>query len=94
MAAKPKNEPMCAVKIGYQTFLMPASAGMKVVQLLNHAVECRENYEHSGYVYEAGEQVSVSYRNVKNGQIRMPRGNMAPAPRRLTNQLLQLGLDD
>lgn len=94
MANKLKNEPMCVVKIGYHTHLMPATAGMKVVQLLTQAVECEEHYEDAGYVYDAGDQVNVSYRNVRPGQIRMPQGTTKPSPRSLPKRPLQLGLDD
>ncbi|MEI7036462.1 hypothetical protein [Fulvimonas yonginensis] len=94
MAGKTKNEPMCAVKIGYYTYLMPATAGMKLVQLLQQAVECEEHYEDAGYVYVAGDQVNVSYRNVRNGQIRMPSGSMTPARRSLPSLPRQLGFDD
>lgn len=88
MATK-KIEPMCAVDIGYQTYLMPATAGMKLVQLLTQAVECDKDYEDGGYVYTAGDQVSVSYRNVRSAQIRMPAGKTEPVPRRLPRLALE-----
>lgn len=94
MATKPKNEQMCVVKIGYRDYLMPAAAGMKVVQLLTQAVECEERYEGNlDFIYEAGDQVSVSYRNVRSSQIKMPHGTTAPSPRRITKQPLPLGYD-
>lgn len=94
MATKPKNEQMCVVKIGYRDYLMPASAGMKLVQLLTQAVECEENYQGDlEFVYVAGDQVNVSYRNVRDSQIRMSDGQVIPKSRRLTKQPLPLGFD-
>ncbi|ULU26615.1 hypothetical protein [Dyella terrae] len=94
MATKPKSEQMCVFKIGYRDYLMPAAAGMKVVQLLTQAVECEEHYEGDlEFVYVAGDQVNVSYRNVRSGQIHMPDGQVIPKSRRLTKQPLPLGFE-
>lgn len=71
MATKPKNEPMCAVKIGYHEYLMPASVGMKVVQLLQSAFEVDMNWDEERS-YTVKEPVNVEFRSVRPNQIRMP----------------------
>lgn len=76
MATKPKNEPMCAVTIGYQTLLMPASLGMKVVQMLQSAFECDRDWG-DDREYIVKEQITVEFRSVRAEPIRMP----APATR-------------
>jgi|GEM_PF-5264953 len=68
-----KNTPMCAVRIGYQTVLMPAAAGMKVVSLLADAVKCTELFDPDmDYCYEVEEQLSVRYQSVRPAQIYIP----------------------
>lgn len=66
--ATPKNAPMCIVSIGFQDFLMPVTAGMKVVELMSKAVAC----ESRGYPREIviGEQPQVGMETVKANQIR------------------------
>lgn len=71
MATKPKNEPMCAVTIGYQTLLMPASLGMKVVQMLQSAFECDRDWG-DDREYIVKEQITVEFRSVRASQIRFP----------------------
>lgn len=71
MPSKPKGEPMCAVTIGYNTYLMPAATGMKVVQLLQSAFECDSDWDEER-VYVVKELVNVDFRSVRANQIRMP----------------------
>lgn len=71
MANKPKSEPMCAVTIGYHRYLMPASIGMKVVQLLQNAFDVDEEWEEER-IYTVKEPVNVEFRSVRANQIRMP----------------------
>lgn len=76
-----KNPTMCAVQIGYQTVLMPAASGMKVVALLADAMDCNQHHDDDFRpVYEVGEPLSVQYKSVRPGQIRLPQ---RAQPRRL-----------
>jgi hypothetical protein len=97
MSAHPKQQPMCAVTIGYETYLMPASAGMKVVELMQQAISTERTYGMSKHEYEAGEAPSVSYHAVRPSQIKMPPGaEMTPAPaqKRIAQQPLRLSRKD
>lgn len=79
------NKPMCCVMVGYQALLMPADKGMKLVELLQYAVECEHGWGDRDHTYTVGEQPRVEYRMVKPGQIRSPGGGVeldaAPARR-------------
>lgn len=78
MARAPaKATPMCCVSIGYRDFLLPADKGMKLVEILTHAIEVDKDYEDGGYVYTPQQPPEVQYSAVKTGRIRAPR---APAP--------------
>lgn len=75
---------MCNVTIEYVELLLPADKGLKLVELLQHAVTCRKRYEEGGQTYTAEEAVPVEFTSVKLSQIRMPRpaapeGVQAPA---------------
>lgn len=37
---------LCALTIGFNTYLMPPEAGMKVMQLMQKAVECERDLGH------------------------------------------------
>lgn len=91
--ATPK--PMCAVTIGYETYVMPATAGMKVVELFQQAVACESDYGLGDTVTATG-PVRVTYRSVRPEQITMPPGSQVeparrPArPKAITQQSLRL----
>ena len=94
--AAPK--PMCAVTIGYETYVMPASAGMKVVELMQQAIACKPDYGLGDTVNATG-PVSVTYRSMRPEQITMPPGSQVeparrPArPKAVTQQSLRLTKD-
>jgi hypothetical protein len=77
-----QTKPMCCVSIDYRSYLMPADVGMKLVALLNHAVECDRKYTEPGHRYHVKEAPEVAYVSVRPDQIVFPAG--APAQRRLT----------
>lgn len=69
--AAPK--PMCAVTIGFETYVLPAAAGMKVVELMQHALQCENDYGLRETVTVTG-PVKVIYRSMRPDQITMPPG--------------------
>lgn len=91
--ATPK--PMCAVTIGYETYVMPASAGMKVVELMQQALACECDYGIGDTITATG-PVNVTYRSMRSDQITMPPGaQVEPArrparPKAITQQSLRL----
>lgn len=91
--ATPK--PMCAVTIGYETYVMPASAGMKVVELMQQAIACESDYG-LGDTATATGPVRITYRSMRPEQITMPPGSQVeparrPArPKAVTQQSLRL----
>lgn len=94
MAAKP--QPMCAVTIGYETYLLPSAAGMKLVDLMQQALACKADYGLGDTVTATG-PVDVKYRSVRPDQITMPPGaevHPASPPRRITKQPLRLTRKD
>jgi len=64
---------MCCVTIGHMTLLMQADKGMKLVELMLHAVECERGYR-IPEKYMVGDQPRVELFMVKPGQIHMPPG--------------------
>lgn len=78
--ASTKPTPMARLTIGYQDYLMPPDKAMKVAELMQHAVECRSNFEGTGYVYTAKDQPNVEFSLVRPNQVRMPQGEPMPMP--------------
>ena len=80
MATK-KTGPMCVVTINYHEYIMPAAAGMKVVQLMTGAMQVDSHYD-NGRAYELrrDEPVTVEYASVVPSQIRARRREKEPAP--------------
>lgn len=74
---------MCCVQIGHYSYLMPADKGMKVVEMLQAAFECRKDYADRGYVYIVGAQPEVELALVRSDQVRAPVEQPSEAPRRL-----------
>lgn len=91
--AAPKS--MCVLTIGYYDYLIPAEAGMKVMQLMQQAVNAERSMEHSRR-WNAGEPAHLALEIVSADKIHMPPGaEIAPArrqatPKRLTQQPLRL----
>ena len=69
--AAPK--PMCAVTIGYETYVLPSAAGMKLVELMQQALACENDYGIGDTVTATG-PVRVTYRSMRPDQITMPPG--------------------
>jgi hypothetical protein len=69
-AAAPK--PLCCVSIGYQDLLMPATEGMKLVELLRHAVECNRSYDRRETFVVSEKELDVRYCSVSANQVVMP----------------------
>lgn len=85
---------MCWLNVGHVEILMPADAGLKVVQLLRGAVECRHRYDHEsgGRYYELREELDVEYAAVKAGQVRAkkPEADASPSFLQLGHEPLKL----
>ena len=71
---KPAQKPvqMCCVRIGYQSLLMPAAQAMKVVEMLQSAVTCKEDYTGGHSTYQVGPQPNVEMSFVRPDQVRAP----------------------
>jgi hypothetical protein len=69
-----KNAAMCCVSIDHNDFLLPADKGMKLVELLQHAVCCDRHYESRDYSYKVHDAPAVEFYLVKPSQIVMPQG--------------------
>jgi len=78
--APAKAVPMACLTIGFQTFLLPADKAMKVAELMQHACDCKSEYEDRGYVYYPTEQPRVEFALVRASEIRMPHGQPMPMP--------------
>ncbi len=91
--ANPKS--MCVLTIGHYDYLMPAEAGMKVMQLMQQAVSAERSRE-DFRSWNAGEPAHLAMEMVSADKIHMPPGaEIAPArrqatPKRLTQQPLRL----
>lgn len=75
---------ICCVSIGYDSFIMPADKGMKVVELLQSAFKCNKDYAERGYVYTVGSQPEVELALVRSDQVRAPAEQSSSAPLRLS----------
>lgn len=91
--ATPKS--MCVLTIGHYDYLMPAEAGMKVMQLMQLAVSAERSVE-DYRSWRAGEAAHLAMEMDSADKINMPPGaEIAPArrqatPKRLTQQPLRL----
>lgn len=93
MATRPpaKAAPaLCCVVIGFERLLLPADAGIKLIQLLRGARACKQSYGESDYVYELGDELEVEYSAVKAGQVRAPKADIPPAPLAIGHEPLKL----
>jgi hypothetical protein len=71
VTAARKAVPMCCVAINHNSFLLPVDKGMKLVELMQHAVACEIRYEAS-YRYLVRETPSIELTVVKTSQVIMP----------------------
>ena len=76
-AAAPARQ-MCAVTIGFQTLVLPASKGMALVDLLQHAVLVEREFMKLADVYEVQDQPRVELALIKPEQLRFPAGTETP----------------
>lgn len=67
---QPKQVPMCVVAIGFNCLLLPASKGMRVVELLQGAIEVDRRFESRADTYTVNDEVHVEYQSVKASQLR------------------------
>ncbi len=65
----PKQASMCCVEIGFDSFLMTVDDGMRVIKLMQNAIQCERTYA-TGYVYvPSDEPVKLEMKIVKPSQI-------------------------
>lgn len=66
--------PMCFISVGMTDVLMPVEKGLKLVALLQSAVECDRRYELRGYAYMPSiEPLRVEFALVNADQLRAPK---------------------
>lgn len=64
---------MCCLTLGHLEILLPADAGLKVVQLLRGAMRCDSNYDRGmSRHYVLRDELDVEYIAVRAGQVRAP----------------------
>jgi hypothetical protein len=85
----PKQQPLAFVEIGIVDLLMPLPKALQLVELLQHAVTCRQHYCEREQQYIAGESVKTSLASVRPEQVIAPAQPITPrsqrqAPLRLT----------
>lgn len=74
-----KSGPMCCVIIDYQEYLLPMDKGMRLVELMSHAVPCNLGYDESRTTYHPKKDApEVSMRTVNPNQVRAAREPSAP----------------
>lgn len=67
-----KQQSLAAVRIGYMTFLVPATNAAKLIEILSSAFECRETYGREGSEYVIGSPIELEYKVVRPSQLRHP----------------------
>lgn len=95
-AAKSPQPSLCVVTIGYQRLLLPMEKGLKVVQLMQGAIELEHICQIRGPSWRMKGQPELELSMVKQGDIEPPRSASssesgatqfdllpAPGPRRL-----------
>lgn len=65
----PKQTPMCCVEIGFQSFLMSVDDGMRVMKLMQNAIECEKTYSRDYEFIPNDEPVRLEMKIVKSSQI-------------------------
>lgn len=74
---------MCVLTIGHVEVLLPAEAGVKVVNLLRGAVRGYSGFDGRARDFEIHEELEVEYCAIKPGQVRMRREPATDQPRTL-----------
>jgi hypothetical protein len=73
MATRPANTPLAFVEIGLVDLLMPLNKALQLVELMQHAVTCKPDYERGlGRQYTPGATPDVSIVNVRPDQLVAP----------------------
>lgn len=82
--AKPaKTVPMCCVSIDFNSYLLPASVGMKLVEILQQAYKCHENFGERDYQY-------TPEVNQPRVELKLVRANQVLPPRDSNSEVLRL----
>lgn len=71
----PKQEAMCCVTLGYQSFLMSADDGMRLVKIMQNAIECQETYRDGPAFVLKEKQPDIEMKLVRPAQIIRDTGN-------------------
>lgn len=71
-AAKPL--PICALTIGYETYIMPFSDGVKVAQLMQGAIHVETGYaeDYSRRLYRPKGTVEITIKTVSPSELMLP----------------------
>jgi len=70
---------MCIVSISHRDYLMPSDKGMKLVELMQHAIECDWDFTGNIHAYIVREQPETRYKSVKPSEIKIPQEFPAPS---------------
>lgn len=82
--------PLCCLEIGYRHVLLPADKGMKVLALLQGAIECDERYRDQGVVYVVGEPLRIRFTSVEANQVAQQEPEKKPAVLQIAREPLKL----
>jgi len=89
--AKPTQ--LCCVSIGHMDLIMPADKGMKLLELMQHAVHGKQDFDRTinfQTTYVLGEQPRVEFSLLKPNQVIPGAGHEIPTtPRRSGPRLLK-----
>jgi hypothetical protein len=71
---------MAVITVGYEDYLLPADAAMRVIAAMSHAVRVSVDFVDHRQVYTMGDPVDVAYRVVRPGQVCARPAPPPPAP--------------
>lgn len=69
-ATPPKT--ICAIEIGYSTFVMPLDKALKVMALMEDSVSCEKHYAEREFRFRLREKPEVTVQTIKPSQCDMP----------------------
>lgn len=77
---KQPQQQLCALTIGYSTYLLPPEDGMKVMQLMQKAVECERDLARSSadWLYLVRDRPKLELTIVNANQVRQRQGDEVP----------------
>lgn len=79
--APAKAVQMACLTIGFTQYLLPSAKAMKVVELMQDAFECEQDYTGHELKYEVQpDQPRVAFALVRPSQVHMPKGETSPLP--------------